>query len=63
MTINKFQVNGRSDEVTGAIKEIAGEILDNHKLEKKGKIQKNIGKAQAAIGDAKSNIEKIVNAS
>lgn len=58
--MNKDQVTGRVEETKGKIKEVVGKILDDKELEVKGNIQKNIGKAQAGLGDAKEDIKKPV---
>jgi uncharacterized protein YjbJ (UPF0337 family) len=58
MSINKDQVQGRVDEVKGAIKETAGKLVGDASLKAKGNIQKNLGKAQAKIGDVKEDLQK-----
>ena len=60
MSINKDQVKGRTEEAKGKIKEIAGELVGNEKLEAEGKILKNLGKAQAKFGDVKKNVKDAV---
>ena len=59
MSVNKDQVKGRVNEAEGKIKETAGKIVGNEKLEAKGTVQKVLGKAQAKYGDAK---QKVTNA-
>lgn len=58
MSINKDQVKGRTNEAIGKVKETAGEIVGNKKLEIKGAIQKNVGIIQAKVGDVKSAVSK-----
>jgi uncharacterized protein YjbJ (UPF0337 family) len=58
MSINKEQIKGRANEAVGKVKQVAGEVVGNKKLEVKGAIQKNIGIVQAKVGDAKSRIAK-----
>jgi uncharacterized protein YjbJ (UPF0337 family) len=53
MGINKDQVKGRAKEVEGKIKEVAGKLVGNEKLEEKGKNQKTIGEAQAAVATSR----------
>ena len=53
MSMNKSQVKGRVKEAKGFIKEVAGKLVGNEKLEAKGKMQKILGEAQAEIGDIK----------
>jgi uncharacterized protein YjbJ (UPF0337 family) len=60
MTMNKDQVKGREKEVAGKIKEVAGKIVGNKEMEANGNLKKNLGKAQAGFGDAKSDIKKAV---
>jgi uncharacterized protein YjbJ (UPF0337 family) len=60
MSINKDQVKGRVTEAEGKIKEVAGKLVGNEKLEDKGKVQKIQGEAQAAFGDLKKNVEDAV---
>ncbi len=51
MGINKDQVEGRVKEVTGKAQEVAGRVTGNTGQEVKGAINKNLGKAQAKVGD------------
>ena len=57
MNTNKDQVRGRVKEAQGKIKEVAGKLVGNEKLEAKGKIQKVLGKAQAKFGDVKQDMK------
>ena len=63
MGINKDQVKGRVNEAEGKIKEVAGKLVGNENLEAKGKVQKNLGKAQARYGDVKKDVKDIVKGS
>jgi len=58
MSINKDQVKGRIQEAKGAIKEAAGKLVGNPSLEVKGNIEKNLGKAQAKVGEFKEELKK-----
>ena len=60
MGMNKNQIKGRVKEVEGMIKEVAGKLVGNEKLEEKGKVQKIVGEAQAAIGDLKQDVKDAV---
>ena len=53
MSMNKGQVKGRAKEVKGMVKEVAGKLVGNKKLEEKGKVEKIRGEAQAEVGDVK----------
>jgi uncharacterized protein YjbJ (UPF0337 family) len=49
----KDKVKGAFHEAKGKVKEVAGKITDNPKLEVKGKVEKIAGKAQEKIGQVK----------
>lgn len=49
----KDNVKGAFHEARGKVKEMAGKITDNPKLEAKGKAEKIAGKVQGKIGEAK----------
>jgi uncharacterized protein YjbJ (UPF0337 family) len=53
MSMNKGQVKGRAKEAKGMVKEFAGKLVGNKKLEEKGKVEKIRGEAQAEVGDVK----------
>ncbi|MGB7551801.1 MAG: CsbD family protein [Chromatiaceae bacterium] len=56
--MNKDQVKGRYKEAKGKVKEVAGHVVGNKDVELEGIIQKNVGKAQAAVGDTKADLKK-----
>ena len=56
--MNKHQVKGRIKEAEGKIKKATGRIIDNKRLEEKGKAQKTAGKVQAVYGDIKKNLNE-----
>ena len=49
----KDKVKGTLHEAKGNVKEMAGKITDNPKLEAKGIAEKIAGKAQGKIGEVK----------
>ena len=49
----KDKAEGTLHEVKGKIKEVAGKITDNPKLEAEGKAEKLTGKVQGKIGEIK----------
>jgi uncharacterized protein YjbJ (UPF0337 family) len=57
MFVNKDQIKGRAKEAKGKIKEVTGDLVGNQKLETEGKIEKNLGKAQAKVGDVKQDLK------
>ena len=56
--MNKDQVKGRATEVKGALKEAAGKLVGNQKLQGEGLMDQAKGKAQAGYGDAKEEVKK-----
>jgi len=54
----KDQVEGKLHEIKGAVKEIAGKLSDNPKLEGEGTGEKIAGKVQGKIGQVKKVLEK-----
>jgi uncharacterized protein YjbJ (UPF0337 family) len=57
MTMNKDQVKGRVKEAEGKVKEVAGKLVGNEKMEAKGKVEKVLGRAQAKFGDVKQDVK------
>jgi uncharacterized protein YjbJ (UPF0337 family) len=62
-TMNKDQVQGRATEAKGDIKEAAGKMVGNQKLQGEGLIDQAKGKTQAGYGDAKEQVKKAVDRS
>lgn len=58
MGINKDQVEGRTTQATGKIKEVIGSAVGNPQLEAKGRLQKNVGAVQAKIGNIEADFAK-----
>ncbi len=56
--MNNDQVKGRVKEVKGKAKQIAGILTGDDTLEKKGRVQNALGKAQAGYGDVKKDLKK-----
>jgi uncharacterized protein YjbJ (UPF0337 family) len=59
-TMNKDQVKGRVEQVKGSVKEAAGKVVGNTQLEAEGKVDKAVGKVQAAFGDLKEDVKDAV---
>ena len=55
--MNKDQVEGRLDQAKGKIKELAGKVVDNDRLEAEGKADQISGKVQAKLGDTKETVK------
>jgi uncharacterized protein YjbJ (UPF0337 family) len=60
MSMNKDQLQGRTEEAKGTIKEVAGKLVGDGTLEAKGNLQKNLGKVQEKVGDIKQDVKKSV---
>ena len=60
MGINKDQVDGRMKEAAGKVQEVAGRVTGNHTQEAKGVINKNLGAAQAKVGDVSEKAKSAV---
>lgn len=56
--MNKDQVKGRVKQAEGKVKEVAGKLVGNDRLQAKGKIDNAVGTAQAGMGDLKSDLKK-----
>jgi uncharacterized protein YjbJ (UPF0337 family) len=56
--MNKDQVEGRATQAKGDIKEAAGKLLGNQKLQGEGLVDQAKGKTQAVYGDAKEQVRK-----
>ena len=51
--MNEQYVKGAADKVAGKIKEFAGRVTGNKKLETEGKVDQVKGSIHSAVGDAK----------
>jgi uncharacterized protein YjbJ (UPF0337 family) len=51
--MNEQYVKGAADKAVGKIKEVAGRVTGNKKLETKGKVDQVKGAVHNAVGDAK----------
>ena len=58
--MNKDQVKGRIEQVKGNVKEAAGKVVGNKKLETEGQIEQATGKTQATYGDIKEDVKDAV---
>ncbi len=61
--MNKDQVQGRATEAKGDIKQAAGKMVGNKKLQGEGLVDQARGKAQAGLGDAKEKIKNAIDRS
>ena len=51
--MDKDRVKGAGHEAKGAIKEAAGKLTGDKKIQAEGAVEKNLGKAQNAVGGMK----------
>jgi uncharacterized protein YjbJ (UPF0337 family) len=56
--MNKEEVKGATQKGVGAVKEGAGKLVGNHKLEAEGVADKAAGAAKEAVGKAKEAVHK-----
>jgi uncharacterized protein YjbJ (UPF0337 family) len=56
--MNKNQIKGRIKEAKGKGKELAGKAVGNKQLQREGKVEKLGGKAEAAYGDLKKEVQR-----
>ena len=54
--VDKSRVEGALDQAKGAIKEGAGKLTGDAKLESEGKADKTAGKVENAVGGAKDTV-------
>jgi uncharacterized protein YjbJ (UPF0337 family) len=54
--MDKDRIKGSAAQAKGAVKEVAGKVLGDKKLETEGKTEKAVGKVQNAIGGLKDTL-------
>jgi len=59
--MNKDQIKGRAEEVSGKTKAAVGKVLKDGELANKGRVEEVAGKARATYGDAKNELNKSAN--
>lgn len=59
--MNKDQIAGRINEVTGKIKKNAADAVDNESAQAEGAEQELKGKIQKNLGDAKNKVGKAID--
>jgi uncharacterized protein YjbJ (UPF0337 family) len=59
--MNEQHAKGAADRVAGKIKEFAGRVTGNEKLETKGKVDQAKGAVHNAAGDAKDVGKKAID--
>ena len=58
--MNKDQVAGRVDEAKGKLKEVAGKVVGNERLQGEGLADQAVGKVQSTYGDAKEKAKDAI---
>jgi len=59
--MNKDRIEGSAEQAKGKVKEIAGKVTGDAKLESEGKAQKIAGKVQNTIGGMKDALKEAVD--
>lgn len=54
--MDKHRIKGSATQVWGRIKQAAGKLMGNSKLEADGRTDRTVGKAQNAYGGAKDKL-------
>ena len=58
--MNKDRIEGSAEQAKGKVKEIAGKVTGDSKLEAEGKAQQVAGKVQNAVGGFKDTVKEAV---
>lgn len=56
--MNRDRIEGAAKQLTGTVKEAAGKILGDAKLQSEGKADRVVGKIQNAVGGAVDTLKK-----
>ena len=56
--MNKDRIEGSAEQAKGKVKEIAGKVTGDSKLETEGKAQQVAGKVQNAVGGFKDTVKE-----
>lgn len=59
--VDENRVKGAFDQAKGAIKDAAGKVLGDDKLQAEGKADKAAGKAESAVGGAKDAVRDVAD--
>jgi uncharacterized protein YjbJ (UPF0337 family) len=59
--MNKDHVKGAAEKVKGAVKDAAGGLTGDSKLQAEGKLDKAKGAVHTAVGDVKDAVKKAVD--
>jgi uncharacterized protein YjbJ (UPF0337 family) len=53
--------SGKSDQAKGRVKEAAGVLTGDKKMEREGKADQAAGKLKQAVGKARKKVEKVID--
>ena len=56
--MDKDRIKGAANQAKGSIKEAAGKVTGDHKLQAEGKLDKAKGQVESAIGSVKDAVRK-----
>lgn len=59
--MNKDRVEGSAHQAKGTIKETAGKLTGDTKLQGEGKAEKTAGKIQNTVGGVKDTVKELAN--
>jgi len=59
--MNKDRIQGSATQAKGKVKEVAGKVTGDSKLESEGKAEKAAGKIQNTIGGLKDTVKESVD--
>jgi uncharacterized protein YjbJ (UPF0337 family) len=59
--MNKDRIQGSAEQAKGKVKEVAGKVTGDTKLESEGKAEKAAGKIQNTIGGMKDAVKEALN--
>ena len=59
--MNKDHLKGAVEKAKGAVKDAAGGLIGDSKLQAEGKLDKAKGAVHKAVGDAKNAVKKVVD--
>ena len=59
--MNKDRIQGSATQAKGKVKEVAGKVTGDTKLENEGKAEKTDGKIQNTVGGLKDTVKEAVD--
>jgi uncharacterized protein YjbJ (UPF0337 family) len=59
--MNKDRIQGSATQAKGKVKEVAGKVTGDTKLENEGKAEKAAGKIQNTVGGLKDTVKEAVD--